>query len=115
MFKFIKKLTRSKNENSKNFKREMAKHLDGRHIKYVTERFDDVDHVIGRDGALIVKNDELLVYSSANVVFRAKIDQLKMSELLSLEGAILTGADITQNGVERTIIAYYTHYIKQRS
>lgn len=112
MFKFIKKLTKSKNENSKRFKSDMAKHLDGRHIKYVTERIDDVDSVIGKEGALIVKDDELLVYSSADIVFRVKISELKASELLSLEGAILTGPDLTREGQERTVIAYYTYYLK---
>lgn len=112
MFKFIKKLTRSKNVNSKSFKREMANHLNGRAIKYVTERVDDVDNVIGREGALIIKDDELLVYSSADIVFRVKIDELKASELLSLEGAILIGPDMTQGGKERKIIAYYTYYLK---
>ena len=112
MFKFIKRLTKSKNENSKNFKREMAKHLDGRAIKFVIERIDGSDYGIGREGALIVKDDELLVYSSADVVFRVKIDDLRASELLNLEGAILTGPDITQGGKERTVIAYYTYYLK---
>jgi hypothetical protein len=112
MFKFIKRLTKSKNENSKNFKREMAKHLDGRAIKFVIERIDGNDFGIGRDGALIVKDDELIVYSSADIVFRAKIDELKASELLSLEGVILTAADITHGGRERTVIAYYTYYMK---
>jgi len=112
MFKFIKKLFRSKNENSKIFRREMAKRLDGRSIKYVTERIQDTDSVVGREGALIVKGDELLVYSSADVVFRAKIDELRASELLSLEGVILTGSDIAHGGNERKIIAYYTYYLK---
>lgn len=112
MFKFIKRLTKSKNENSKNFKRDMANHLNGRAIKYVTERIDNVDSVIGRSGALILKEDELLVYSSADVVFRVKIDQLTASELLSLEGAILTGPDIEHDNKIRTVIAYYTYYLK---
>ena len=112
MFKFIKKLFSSKNENSKNFKREMAKRLDGRAIKYVTERDETADSVIGREGALIIKGDELLVYSSADVVFRAKIDEMKASELLSLEGVILSGSDIEHDGIERQIIAYYTYYLK---
>jgi hypothetical protein len=121
MFKFIKNL-RNKNVNSKNFKRDMAKRLDGRAIKYVTERTQDNetvsnetvsnDSVIGRDGALILKGDELLVYSSADVVFRVKVDEMSASELLSMEGVILTGSDIEHGGIERTVIAYYTYYLK---
>lgn len=90
---------------------EMAKRLDGKHIKYVTERCDGEDTVIGREGALIVKGDELLVFSSADVVFRCKLSDLKASELLSLEGVIINAPDIEHGGIERNIIAYYTYYI----
>ncbi len=110
MFEFLK-LGKNK-EGSRAFRRKMAASLNGRHIKYVTERENYEDSVIGREGALIVKEDELLVYSSADVVFRAKIDQLDASELMSKEGAILTGPDIEHGGRMRTVIAYYTYYIK---
>ena len=78
----------------------------------MTERTDSDDFVIGRDGALIVKDDCLLVYSSANVVFRGRIDELRMSELLSLEGVIIEGNDIEHDGRHRKVIAYYTYYLK---
>ena len=92
--------------------REMAERLNGKHIKYVTERKDDEDYVIGKEGALILKNDELLVFSSADIVFRCKVDELQASELLSLEGVILKGPDIEHGGEYRNVIAYYTYYIK---
>ena len=93
-------------------KKKLKKHLNGRHIKYVTERMPDgIDNVIGKEGALIVKGDELLVYASADVVFRADINELQASELLSLEGIILTAPD-KRNGEVRTVIAYYTHYTR---
>ena len=92
--------------------KEMAARLDGKHIKYVTERRDDEDYVIGRDGALIVKGDEFLVFSSADVVFRCRVSELRASELLSLEGVIITAPDIEHGGEERCVIAYYTYYVK---
>ncbi|MBQ9116462.1 MAG: hypothetical protein IJY04_05515 [Clostridia bacterium] len=92
--------------------REMAEKLNGKHIKYVTERKDDEDFVIGREGALILKGDEFLVFSSADVVFRCHVDQLQASELLSLEGVIIKAPDIEHGGEFRNIIAYYTYYIK---
>lgn len=110
MFDFLK-FGRNK-EKSRSFRYKMAASLDGRHIKYVTERENYEDSVIGRDGALIVKDDELLVYSSSDVVFRAKISELDASELMSKEGVILTGPDIEHDEIERTVIAYYTYYIK---
>ena len=42
----FKKLTKSKNPDSKKFRREMAYAVCGQHIKYVTEKRDDVDEVM---------------------------------------------------------------------
>ncbi|MBQ8508580.1 MAG: hypothetical protein IJ493_01605 [Clostridia bacterium] len=114
MFGFIKKLTKSKNENSKSFRIDMAKHLAGRAIKYCTERNpeDGTDTVIGHAGSLSIKDDEFIVLSSADIVFRCKITELRAWELMSNDGAMLTGPDITHGGEERTIMVYYTYYIK---
>jgi hypothetical protein len=94
------------------YNREMARKLNGRTIKYVTERIDNTDIVIGHSGALIVRGDEFIVFSSSDIVFRAKVDELQASELLSLEGVILTAPDYEHGGVERKIIAYYTYFLK---
>lgn len=112
MFKFIKQFTVSKNENARSFRRDMAKQLNSRKIKYVTERIGDEDYVIGKEGSLIRKDNELLVLSSDTIVFRAKIDLLQMNELLSFEGIILTGEDLEHEGKKRCVIAYYTYYRK---
>ena len=110
MFKFIKQFTVSKNENSRSFRRDMANRLNGRGLKYVTERKDGEDYVIGKEGSLVRKGDELIVLSSEGVVFRSKIDSLQMNELLSLEGIILTGEDLDHDGTNRCVVAYYTYY-----
>ena len=102
---------RGKKENTRGFRRETAKKLDGRAIKYVTERTPDGESVIGRSGALILKGDELLVYSSADVVFRCLIDEMDAGELMSMEGVILTAPDLEHGGSVRTVTAYYTHYM----
>ncbi|MHB1154118.1 MAG: hypothetical protein ACYCWE_12875 [Eubacteriales bacterium] len=112
MFKFIKQFTVSKNENARSFRRDMAKQLNGRKLKYVTERIGDEDYVIGKEGSLIRKDNELLVLSCDNIVFRAKIDMLQMNELLSYDGIILTGEDLAHEGKKRCVIAYYTYYRK---
>jgi hypothetical protein len=111
---FFKRLFKNKNENSKSFRIDMAKHLSGRAIKYCTERNleDNTDLVIGRSGCLSIKDDEFLVLSSADIVFRCKITELKAWELMSNDGAMLTGPDLTHGGKERTIMVYYTYYIK---
>ena len=90
----------------------MAYSVCGQHIKYVTEKKDGVDEVIGRNGGLNIRNDEFIVYASADVVFRCPIDDLKIWELLSRDGVVLTGPDLEHGGKERTVIAYYVYYRK---
>ena len=99
--------------NSKKFRWEMARSVEGQHIKYVTEKKDgEVDEVIGRNGGLNIRDDEFIVYASAKVLFRCKVDDLQIWELLSKDGVVLTGPDIESGGKERTVIAYYVYYRK---
>ena len=107
LFSVFKK---KKDPNSKAFRWEMAKNISGKHIKYVTEKRNGVDEVIGRSGGLNIRDDELLVFASADVLFRCKIDDLQAWELLSKDGVVLTGPDLEHGGVERTIIAFYVYY-----
>ena len=109
---FFDKLFKSKNPDSKKFRREMAYAVSGQHIKYVTEKRDGVDEVIGRNGGLNIRNDEFIVYASADVVFRCPVDELQIWELLSRDGVVLTGPDLEHGGMERTVIAYYVYYRK---
>ena len=106
----FKRLGKSKNPDSRRFKREMAYAVVGQHIKYVTEKRDGVDEVIGRNGGLNIRNDEFIVYASSDVVFRCPIDDLEIWELLSRDGVVLTGRDLEHGGAERTVIAYYVYY-----
>lgn len=108
MFKFLKRP--SKNPNSLKFKREMAEKIVGHHVKYVTERVGDVDEVIGREGALAIRDGELIVFASQDILFRTNIETLNASELLSKDGVIISGPDNAHGGVERTIIVYYVYY-----
>jgi len=90
------------------YRRKMAKKLHGMHIKYVMERLvDEDDIIVGREGALIVRGKEFMVFSSQHDVFRSMIDDTDFSELLSLGGAVITGYDLL-SGKERTLIAHYT-------
>jgi len=106
----FKKLAKSKNPDSKKYRREMAYAVSGQHIKYVTEERDGTHEVIGRNGGLNIRNDEFIVYASADVLFRCPIDDLQIWELLSRDGVVLTGPDLEHGGAERTVIAYYVYY-----
>ena len=102
--------TKSKNINSKRYKRDLAEYLNGRSLKCVTERIEGIEEVIGKSGAIIKKDDELIVYASQDVILRTKILDLYAWELLSLEGVVITAIDIEHGGVERNIVAYYSYW-----
>ena len=109
----VKKMTKSKNPDSKKYRREMAQSICGQHIKYVTERVDDVEIVIGRSGSLNIRNDEFIVHTPTDgILFRCNVDELVASELLSKDGVVLKGPDLEHGGKERSIIAFYVYYRK---
>ena len=99
-----------KNPDSLAYRQEMAQKIAGHRIRYVTEKINDVEEVIGREGSIDVRNGEFIVSADNRVIFRAKIEELEASELMSLEGAILTAPDLENGGKMRTIIAYYVYY-----
>ena len=86
--------------------------LHGMAIRYVTERRDDNDDVVGRGGSLSVRDDQLLVFSSGDIIFRAPVAEVKASDLLSGDGVVIEGPDMTQGGRVRRIIAYYVYHRK---
>lgn len=102
---------RKKDSGSKKDRWEMAERIAKNPIKYVTEKKNDIDVVIGKSGGFNIRDGELIVFSSANVVFRAEIDNLEMWELLSRDGVVITGYDKDTN-TERTVIAHYVYYRK---
>lgn len=110
MWKVFDKLTKSKNPESKRYRMDMAKRICGHHVKYVTERKDDVEEVIGRSGGLNIRDDELLVFASADVLMRCKIADMQAAELLSHDGVVITAPDLEHGGAVRTIIVYYVYY-----
>ena len=62
--KLIKRLTAPKNPDSPRYRREIAERICGKRIRYVTERRNNVDEVIGREGSMSLRDDELIVFSS---------------------------------------------------
>ena len=110
MWKVFEKLTKSKNPESKRYRMDMAKRICGHHVKYVTERKDDVEEVIGRSGGLNIRDDELLVFASADVLMRCKIADMQAAELLSHDGVVITAPDLEHGGAVGTIIVYYVYY-----
>ncbi|MBQ7173311.1 MAG: hypothetical protein IJR88_04260 [Clostridia bacterium] len=95
---------------NKKFRREMAESLAKHHLRYVTEKKDGVDEVIGREGGLNLRGDEFIVFASGEVILRCRVDEMQAWELLSKEGVVITAPDLEHGGIERTIIAYYVYY-----
>ena len=110
MRKKTKGWTKSKNVNSMRYKNDLANYLHERSIKCVTERIEGIEEVIGRSGVIVKREDELIVYCGDECVMRTKIEDLYAWELLSLEGVVITAHDLEHDGVERTIIAFYTYW-----
>ena len=111
MLKRLKEhLFQSKNPQSKSYRYAMAQRICGHHVKYVTERRDNVDEVIGRSGGLNIKDDELLVFASADVLMRCKIEEMQAWELLSKDGVVITAPDLEHDGKLRTVIVHYVYY-----
>ncbi len=110
VFSKIKSLFVKENEESPAFRRKMAKKIDGRVIRYVTERVEGVENVIGKEGhANIVNETEFAITCGIKEIFRADIDEMGAWELMSLDGAVLTAFDKAV-GRERTVVAYYKYY-----
>ena len=109
--KLFEKLTKSKNPDSKRYRYDMAQKICGHHIKYVTERHaDDVEEVIGKNGGLNIRDDEFIVFASADIIMRCKIEEMQAWELMSHDGVVITAPDLEHGGVERTIIVHYVYY-----
>lgn len=99
-----------RNTRSLKYKEWMAAHLDGLSLKCVSERIDGVEEIIGRSGAVAVRDGELILYSSMDVVFRCRVCDMDAWELMSLDGAVITAPDIEHGEVVRTVTAHYTYW-----
>ena len=89
-----------------------AKSLHGQVIKYVTERVNDNDDVIGRGGALTVKEDCFIVDSSGDRLFMCKIAELDASMLMSGDGVIISGPNMLEDGKKRVITVHFVYHRK---
>lgn len=89
-----------------------ARALHGKTIRYVTARSGTDDLVLGRAGVVSVHGGELIVLASSQTVFRASLDTITVSYLLSGDGAVLRGRDMEHGAAEREITVHFVDYIK---
>ena len=91
---------------------EKAKALHGQPVKYVTERRNDNEDVIGRGGALAVHGDTFIVDSSGERLFVCNIAELETSMLMSGDGVIIKGPNLLEGGKIRNITVHFVYYRK---
>lgn len=94
------------------YRLERAKELHGQVVKYVTERRNDNDDVIGRGGALALHGDTFIVDSSGDRLFVCNVGELEASMLMSGDGVVIKGPNLLENGKERTITVHFVYYRK---
>ncbi len=110
---FFKKIFgRTEDTGSYKFRLNRAKELHGQVIKYVTERHNDNDDVIGRGGALTLHGDTFIVDSSGDRLFSCNVKDLEASTLMSGDGVIIKGPDLLHDGKMRTITVHFVYYRK---
>ena len=84
--------------------------LDGKHLKYIGERDSDQgERVIGKEGAINIVEDEVVIRSSEKQLFRCGINDVIAGELMSRDGVVFSGTDLL-TGTRRSVIAYYKYY-----
>ena len=93
---------------------ELEKKLNGRAIRYAARRtLDDngspIEIILGKNGAINVKNGEIVVMCNAKEVFRCAMETAECSELMSLNGAVIKGVNAV-TGEPDTVVAYYTKF-----
>ncbi len=108
MFGFKRK---NKNPNA-----DVLKQMDGREIKYVTRRIREEDGtikelILGKEGRIVVLEDEICVMCGTTDVFRCKIENATYFMLLSGDGITVSGVNMLTN-TQMDIIVYYKYHRK---
>ena len=95
---------------------DVLRQMDGREIKYVTQRLRKQDGtiketILGKEGRIVVLNDEICVMCGTTDVFRCKIQEANYYMLLSGDGITVSGVN-TINNIQMDIIVYYKYHRK---
>ena len=74
--KLFARLTKSKDPSSSRYRRDMARQICGHHVRYITEKRNDIEEVIGREGSLNIKDDCFIVSTPADTILRCRIEDM---------------------------------------
>ncbi len=110
---FFKKIFGGKEKtDSYAFRLARARELHGQVIKYVTEQRDGNEDVVGRGGALCLKDDKFIVDTSGDRLFVCDVGMMDASYLMSGDGVVIKGPNLLEDGRERTLTAHFVYYRK---
>ena len=101
-----------KNPDSFTYKLERAKELHGQAVKFVTERVDDNENIIGRGGSLAIHEDTFIVDSSGDRIFVCYIKDLEANWLMSGNGVVVSGPNTLEGGRHRSLTVHFVYYRK---
>jgi len=104
---FTSKKTREKKENEARLRR-----INNFEVRYVTARDTKYgESIIGKNGIINIINDQFNICCDNKIIFTHPIESLQGSELMSLEGIILSYVD-NKTGESMEVIAYYKYHRK---
>ena len=89
-----------------------ARELHGQPVKYVTEHRNGNEDVVGRGGALCLKEDKFIIDTSGDRLFVCEVARMDASYLMSGDGVIIKGPNLLEDGKERTLTAHFVYYRK---
>lgn len=110
---FLKKLFGiGNNPDSPAYKAEQARKLHGEAIRYVTERIDNNDDIVGRGGYISVVDNKIIIDTSGDRLFVCEIKRVDTSWLMSGNGVIIKGPNLLEDGCERTLTVHFVYHRK---
>lgn len=110
---FLKKLFGvGEDPASVSFRRKRARELHGQPVRYVTENKDGNEDVVGRGGHMTLKEDEFLIDTSGDTLFRCRVEDLEAAYLMSGDGVIVSGPNLLENGRRRVLTVHFVYYRK---
>ena len=91
--------------------RDICSKLHDSHVKYASERINNEEIIIGREGHLNIVENKMFEYTvGVKSIFKFSIDEMSIWEFMSLDGAVITGTDAS-TGQERTVTVYYDKHL----
>ena len=110
---FFKKLFKlGEKPGTTSYRLEQAKSISGQAVKYVTERRNNNDDIVGRGGAVTYVDGNVILDSSGERLFVCSVKEIDISWLMSGNGVIISGPNSLEGGRERRLTVYFVYYRK---